>query len=247
MTFLLNPAFEGVRYRSFFNNAMTRPLIWGSYYGDPTNKCTAHTAEINAGPQLPTVVTLQSLGDWATGTTFPIFRWFTAAFSQTVSAEKYFEQTHALGWIPAFRTHTLNYATGGAAVDACVTAAAFSERDDPKGFCPFATGPVLTGAVDANKFKTLLLTLDPSAIKGSVPDYMPIWSVAVDKNIMYDHDDFWNPEIVRLISLLFEDAYVQSERLHGQRAPWLPENIGHLAFTQTEGGPNDRTSKADKG
>jgi hypothetical protein len=48
---------------------------------------------------------------------------------------------------------------------------------------------------------------------------MPLWSVAVDKNIMYDHDDFWNPEIVRLISLLFEDAYVQSERLHGQRAP----------------------------
>jgi hypothetical protein len=219
MTILLNPAFEGVRYRSFFNNAMIRPVIWGSYYGDPANKCTVNTAQTNAGPQVPTVVTLQSLGDWATGTTFPIFRWFTAPYSQTVSAEESFEQTHALGWIPGFRTHTLHYATGRGSVDACVTAPAYSGPDGPKGYCPFAADSVRTGAVDSNKFSSLLLTLDPSGIKGAVPDYLPLWSVAVDKKIMYDHDDFWNPEIVRLISLLFEDAYVQSERLHGQRAP----------------------------
>jgi hypothetical protein len=46
------------------------------------------------------------------------------------------------------------------------------------------------------------------------PNYMPLWSVAVDTAIMKDHDDIWNPQIVKLISILFTDAYVQTERLH---------------------------------
>jgi len=64
-----------------------------------------------------------------------------------------------------------------------------------------------------------VLTFDPKDIKPPPPNYFPVWSVAVDKNIMVDHDDFWNPEIVRLIGILFADAYEQRQQLHGQSAP----------------------------
>jgi len=41
---------------------------------------------------------------------------------------------------------------------------------------------------------------------------MPLWTVSVDTSIMKDHDDFWNPQIVRLIALLFQDAYDQADK-----------------------------------
>jgi len=47
---------------------------------------------------------------------------------------------------------------------------------------------------------------------------MPLWSVMVDKQIMEEHDDFWNPQIVRLISILFRDAYIQAEIRNRARA-----------------------------
>lgn len=46
-----------------------------------------------------------------------------------------------------------------------------------------------------------------------VPSYMPLWTISVDTSIMKDHDDFWNPQIVRLIALLFQDAYDQADKL----------------------------------
>jgi len=221
MTILLNPAFEGARYRSLFNNAMNRSATWGNYYGDiaQSDKCPSTSPEIDVGPQIPTVVTLQSKGDWATGTTFPIFRWTSTRFSQTVSDAEAYEQIHAIGWVPAFRTHTLAFAPADSTNDICVNSPDFSGPNGPKSFCPFADTHVNTDATDSNKYDKLLLTLDPADVKPSLPNFLPLWSVAVDTKIMYDHDDFWNPQIVRLISLLFEDAYEQSERLHGLRPP----------------------------
>jgi hypothetical protein len=75
--------------------------------------------------------------------------------------------------------------------------------------------------VQTNRSKPLVLTAEARA-PGSqpFPNYLPLWTVAVDKKVMYDHDDFWNPQVVRLISLLFADAYDQTERLHRR---WAPE------------------------
>jgi hypothetical protein len=47
----------------------------------------------------------------------------------------------------------------------------------------------------------------------TIPAYFPLWSVAVDKEIVANHDDFWNPHVVQLIGLLFADACERSERL----------------------------------
>jgi hypothetical protein len=44
-----------------------------------------------------------------------------------------------------------------------------------------------------------------------VPDFMPLWSVSVSDKIMEEHNDIWNPQIVRLMAELFRDAYEQEE------------------------------------
>ena len=58
------------------------------------------------------------------------------------------------------------------------------------------------------------LSWEPGTASEKLPSYIRLWSVAVSAQIMKDHDDFWNPRIVCLISVLFEDAYEQSERIH---------------------------------
>jgi len=218
ITILLNPAFEGERYRALFNDAVHRPLLKGDYYGDngAPQKCESAGTAIRAGPQIPTLVTLQSEGDWATGNAFPIFLRLTTPFAQTLSDEEEYEKNHAIGWVPAFQTHTLAINPAVGAKDSCPQL-----PSGTKAFCPFEDTYVRTdevGTKSANARSPLLLTLAPGASKPSqLPDYLPLWSVAVNSEIMYDHDDFWNPHIVRLIDLLFEDAYEQSERLHGRR------------------------------
>lgn len=49
-------------------------------------------------------------------------------------------------------------------------------------------------------------------------DNMPLWSVVVAPAIMKNHDNFWCPQIIGLIFLLFVDACKQTERLHERPA-----------------------------
>jgi hypothetical protein len=131
MTILLNPAFEGARYRGLFNNAIDRPTLIGPYFGD--EQCAASTAK-NGEVQIPSIVTLQSLGDTATGTFFPIFRTVTTPFAQTLSDEEASEKDEALGWVLDFRTHLLTPApaTANATDDECSNLV-----DRVNSFCPF--------------------------------------------------------------------------------------------------------------
>ena len=85
---------------------MNRPTLISPYYGD--EQCGASTTlKKKSEVQLPSIVTLQSLGDTATGTFFPIFRALTTPFAQTLSDEEATGKDEALGWIPDFRTHML--------------------------------------------------------------------------------------------------------------------------------------------
>jgi hypothetical protein len=52
----------------------------------------------------------------------------------------------------------------------------------------------------------------------TVPQYMPIWSVKVSSTIMANHDDIWNPRIVKLIGELFRDAFEQADARHYSKA-----------------------------
>jgi len=191
---------------------MNRPTLIGPYYGD--EQCGASTTlKKKSEVQLPSIVTLQSLGDTATGTFFPIFRALTTPFAQTLSDEEATEKDEALGWIPDFRTHmlTLIPAAANATDDQCANGV-----DLVKSFCPFRSdlSARVNRQVGTHK-QWMQLSWQPATAGETFPNYIPLWSVAVDTAIMKDHDDIWNPLIVRLISILFTDAYVQTERLHG--------------------------------
>jgi len=270
MTVLLNPAFEAARYRALFSEALDRHVLRSEYYGDPNldpNKCAERTlrrqspdpdnspAGLRNGKlgepidktslpqvQIPTIVTLQSEGDWATHIFFPIFRHLTTPFAKTLTAEETNDKNAAIGWDEDFRTHKLSLLDTPGTVDSCATAqistvklpaasqttstdaaTSASETSGAKSpsatltFCPFAEGdPVQaddTQTQASTFYRHLMLQYAPGTTQ-ALPNYMPLWSVDVSSDIMKDHDDFWNPRIVRLISILFEDAYEQTEHLH---------------------------------
>jgi hypothetical protein len=206
MTILLNPAFEGARYRPLFEDAINRPKLIGPYFRVPDPDCPRTSAPGDEPEvQIPTLVTLQSLGDTATRDLFPFLRVVTTPLDQVLSADEARDKTLAIGWDPPFRTHTLAESAG---TSHCVDAAGVTALS----FCPLA-GQV-TDLSGATAPKPMTLTLQPGS--PNLPDYMPLWSVAVSPQIMRDHDDFWNPQIIRLVSLLFTRAYEQSDRLHGR-------------------------------
>jgi hypothetical protein len=224
LSVLVNPAFEGVGYRGVFDDAVNRK------YNDATGTMDAHpyldattvpthcqsqaSANSNTPPplnpgglpgtdpakpweQIPTVVILQSHGDTATGKFFPPEQAIATAFRQTLSHSERIDKNTAVGWIDDFRTHTLAYRTDGTMLDGCVT-----PTDKSASYCPF---------IGEHTAKPDYLLLTGVADSHVVPDFMPLWSVMVDAKIMEQHDDFWNPQIVRLISMLFRDTYVQAE------------------------------------
>jgi hypothetical protein len=253
MTVLLNPAFESARYRSLFNDGVSRSVLRTGYYGDPTidhTRCqdvptqpptptvgVSGTGLAAADVQIPTVVTLQSRGDSATGTWFPVFRHLTTPFAKTLTAEESQDKNTAIGWNPDFRTHELTEpenpplymdrcdtppsATAKPPPASPTTNSADNPYSSPSGrlaapvgtltFCPFAENGAQGNGT--TPYAHMLLSYS-RATSQELPNYFPLWSVQVSQKIMKNHDDFWNPRVVQLISTLFEDAYKQTEYLH---------------------------------
>lgn len=219
MSVLLNPAFEGVGYRGVFDDAVNRAYNDVTESKDPhpyldaaTQPSACQTQALSSAAthdparpweQIPTVVILQSGGDTATGKFFPPEQAIATLFRQTLSAAERVDKNTAVGWIKDFRTHSLDYQSGGTA-DSCQT-----NDGAAASYCPFI------GELNPT---TQYLQLTGTADSQIVPDFMPLWSVMVNKQIMEEHDDFWNPQIVRLISILFRDAYIQAEIRNRARA-----------------------------
>jgi hypothetical protein len=223
---LLNPAFEGTRYAPLYYSALHR----AQFVAPDT---------LAGGPQLPAVVTLQSDGDWATGIAFPAFRYATTIADNPLGPERA-QNDDAMGWVPAFRTHRLcldpqakspNYKDGEhpqTALCKDVTLAASDGCDTPDGadsptsdqlkcrlgkwapqptagnaFSVLRSSPVYLG-------KGMSLIADPAQQPIRSPDF-PYWVVKVDKAIMYDHDDIWNPWTTEVILELYHSVVAQSE------------------------------------
>jgi hypothetical protein len=243
MTILLNPALEGARYRALFNQGLSRHVVLSEYFGDPDldqTKCRRPTIGNTSGTipsvQIPTVVTLQSEGDQATGLFFPIFRRLATPFAKTLTPEESHDKNTALGWNDDFRTHNLTIPMPPISADTCTpskspvnkspmpsqtvasadTAVAFSKST--RTFCPFIFGNPVQGDTTSTQISTHFDHMQLEYAPGTthqLPSYLPLWSIGVSKDIMRNHDDFWNPQIIRLISILFEDAYEQTEHIHG--------------------------------
>jgi len=201
LTVLLNPAFEAARYEGVFNNAVNRPSLMGPYPGPGDTECATDQE------QLPALVIIQSMGDSATHYFFPLMRWLGTR-QRTLSHEEEIEKNSAVGWVDLFRTHELHL--GDKAYDDC---------DYPSGnlriHCPFSKGGprVVTGLAAERPPQFLRLSWNWGASNIDPPSYMPLWDIAVDPTIMVEHNDFWNPQVVKLIKDMYEDAYNQADRL----------------------------------
>lgn len=218
LTVLLNPAFEGSRYAPAFANGMHHPDTFGSYPGGSESNAvcsSARSGPATADVQIPVLVTLQSKGDTATGDFFPIFKFFSTPFTNTPFDDEAVNERHAAGWVPQFTTHHLGLQKAGDS-DSCYRTPADPPWYCPKGWAVTTIKPIPDPVNQSPELHEYLQWIgDPHE---KFPDYMPLWSVMVDKNIMKDHDDIWNPRIVTLIAHLFRDAYEQADAIHYRHA-----------------------------
>jgi hypothetical protein len=225
LTFLLNPAFEGSRYAPVFESAMHHPDVFGHFPGgsEPDTVCAPVTAATAQGQsakpstdaaqvvQLPVMITLQSAGDTATGRFFPIFKFFTTPFTNTPFDDETRNEREAAGWIADFRTHQLGLQTS---ISGNVCSVGPS---DPKWYCPrgwqtASAQPTLNSSLPLAAQSEVLQWAGTKT--AAAPQYMPIWSVMVSSTIMANHDDIWNPRIVKLMAELFRDAFEQADERH---------------------------------
>jgi hypothetical protein len=201
LTVLLNPAFEGEREKTLFDAAIHHAR-YPERLVDADRGRSSDTMRWPSGAQMPTLVTLQSRGDWATHYAFPVARFFSGLFENTPGAGEYGRSLRAPGWIDSYQTHALKPGPTGGKDDCDLSG------HHPAWFCPFD--------LDNEGAKPNPLTLKWNGAV-DVPAYLPLWTVSVDTSIMRDHDDISNPAIVRFIAQLFRAAYEQEDLIHERR------------------------------
>ena len=214
MTILLNPAFEGEREMTLMETSRFHSPF-------PDAKLAAQSAEIqaaNAWPsyaQMPTLVTLQSEGDWATHYAFPAVRFVTGTFENTGGNGEWSRSIQASGWVKGYYTHRL-FLEDKPGKDRCADAGQPLDY-----YCPFdlehesdVIHPLRLCKPAADDHDRVC---DISGLT-KFPPFAPLWTVRVDRSIMRDHDDISDPAIVRFIALLFRAAYEQEELIGGTDA-----------------------------
>jgi hypothetical protein len=205
-TVLLNPAFEAEREITLVEASINHP----PYPTAKEVKKSEQAQEAGQWPslaQMPTLVTLQSEGDWATHYAFPVARVVTGIFENTSGSHEYSRSIEASGWVQDYYTHHLVAQTSDGK-DQCT-----SQTQPLDWYCPFdleheeqVVHPLTLYKEESQKF----------------PDFAPLWTVRVQKTIMKDHDDISNPAIVRFVALLFQATCDQEDLMNSRDAHPVP-------------------------
>jgi len=208
LTIMLNPAYEGARYDTAFYSAFER----GNYLSSGTSMPWS-------GIQLPVLVTMQSLGDWATGDIFPVFRGTSTVFSNAQGKYETTENVEAAGWVKRFITHSMH--VQGPDPSPTPRACSLASSIPPADLCdaePTSTAQIhcRVGTWKATNYRDFQsgqlyfgnrVFTCPNAVadpeQPPFPVNFPLWTMTVDKTIMYDHDDIWNPAIDDAILKLY--------------------------------------------
>jgi hypothetical protein len=210
---LINPAFEGVHFEALARAAAERP--YPSHLPDQGPH----------GAQLPTLIILQSEGDWATGSFFPLFRYFTSLFSATTSAEQAEASSRGVGWTDRYLTHALTMQKD---LGACNL---FCQLDNEQRMretwrktryrafgdtsMELANGLALIqcGLDDDDRLKCAggrPAVAKPGSRHLPRPPYLPIWVVRTDPKIIRDHNDFLNPHLLIFVRQMYYTVLEES-------------------------------------
>jgi len=211
---LVNPAFEGVHFEALARAASERRYP------------TAEPGQGPHGAQLPTVIIVQSEGDWATGTFFPLFRRFTSVFSPSTGAVQSDASRHSVGWTDRYVTHRLELTQDlGQCRLACQLDnektwhkaqqdTRYKAFGDPS--MQLANGLNLTQCRVADGGRLACGDDAQRAVSGdgglARPPFMPIWVVRTDSRIIADHNDFLNPHLLIFVRQIYYT--VLEESLH---------------------------------
>lgn len=179
LVLLLNPAFEASRYDPVFRAARRY-----------------HPAQYEP----PLLVSLTSIADQATGSAFPIARFFNSALQYPATSDEESEaikKTH--GHIDRYLTHEL-YFDPAAARDDCAPDAAM------KDFFSSATrdGNLALPAHWRRQFCGGL-TLASLAAPGADP-YGIVWNIRTFANVIADHNDIANERVKNFVTQLYGDV-----------------------------------------
>ncbi|WP_247257737.1 hypothetical protein [Pseudomonas moorei] len=240
---LLNPAFEGTRYAPLYNSAVRRPayLGLGNEIGGvqlPVIVTLQSQGDWATGDFFPVFRHVTTVGS---NLKCPE----KSANDQALPCPEKSESAHAMGWVSEFATHKLclapyakspNFAEGKHPKSICDETFAKGDECDTtlpnvpiemwltcrlKKWAPDGTQSVNAFSVLGSKEpiymgEGMTLAAVPPEHGETRPDYFPYWVVKVDKSIMYDHDDVWNPLTTQLILKLYHAVVTQSEIISTQ-------------------------------
>jgi hypothetical protein len=203
---LVNPAIEGTRFEPLFSV--------GTKWKLPCYKA-------------PILISVTSTGDWATGTFFPIGRWFSTWFESYTSADQKSMDRKALGHSDYLITHELGLKGDGPP---------FEGRPAPEGDCErvWSTDtPNVEEAVAAEyrNERRFLARQDAGQEVAELPRVFcagailvpragtegrlfawraPLMNIRVRPSLVANHNDIYNPRFVSFLRELYMDTLTKS-------------------------------------
>ncbi|WP_429285196.1 hypothetical protein [Paraburkholderia sp. GAS41] len=165
MVLLINPAIEAARFQPLFRSVATyQPKKYKS----------------------PLMVLVTTDADVATGTFFPLGRFFSTFFEAKDDQEQRDAVLETIGHMKPYVTHYLHH----------FDTTPLGNVGDAPGIWPRRFG-------DGN----VLYVCDKEYAS------YPVWNIETDKSVMKGHSDLDNPNLRNFVVALIDDAIVQSERM----------------------------------
>jgi hypothetical protein len=218
LSVLVNPAFEGTRFEPLAQAASEREYQSGGQDA------------VHATAQLPTLIVATSQGDWVTRWTFPIFRFFTTILETNRSWTQWGANLNTVGWTERYQTHELSCRERKFCKDRQpkLEETLKAEREwyleqrktDLRSF----NSPTLE-LPDGLKL-TKVERKDAPSDALPVKDFMPLWVVRTDSNVIPNHGEFLTRNFANFVRQIYyvilgeEDiAMVRSLGAHVTNSP----------------------------
>jgi hypothetical protein len=157
--------------------------------------------------QRPVLSIFTSRGDWATHYFFPLGRFFSTLFEKNrPGVPQEAANRDAVGWFTPFVTHDLRYDTNAIAAPGSHT----TYNQQTKKHEPHSESRLMESVRNVGAQRKLWRSLEPKGSPFSFDDCRleprtsyragdPMLVVAVDKQIMKDHDDIGNPVMLNFL------------------------------------------------